>query len=295
METELWPNLLHYANRKNIPVLLANARLSEKSAKGYQRYYWFTHTMFEQITHIAAQSPDDAKRFEQLHVPKNKIQITGTIKFDMVLPHSIKEGAEHLRQQIGAYRPVWIAASTREGEEERILEAFALVKKQLPNCLLILVPRHPERFEKVKDMCRNRLYSVITRSSQYLCTENTDILLGDTMGELMLFYGSADVAFVGGTLLPYGGQNVLEPALFGLPIITGPHLFNFSEAARLLQDAHALVITDHVDTLAHEVIRFLQDAELRKATGERAQKVVEDNRGAVDRHMMLINRYIAAI
>lgn len=292
METELWPNLLYCSSRKKIPVLLANARLSEKSAQGYRRFFWFTHTMFERIALIAAQSSEDADRFEQLQVPKEKIKVAGSIKFDLVLPPSIKEGAEHLRQQIGAYRPVWIAASTREGEEERILEAFSLVKKQLPNCLLILAPRHPERFEKVRDMCRDRLYHVVSRSSKHTCAENTDILLGDTMGELMLFYGASDVAFVGGSLLPYGGQNMLEPALFGLAIITGRHLFNFSEAARLLQDAQALIIADTATALADNVVQFLQDTELRKATGDRALKVVEENRGAVDRHLLLIRKLI---
>lgn len=293
METELWPNLLHYSVKNGIPILLANARLSEKSAKGYRRFFWFTRLMFKQITAIAAQSLADAKRFEALGASQNKITITGSIKFDMVLPQSIKEGSEHLRQGIGASRPVWIAASTREGEEDRVLEAFAWVKRKIPACLLIIAPRHPERFEKVKDMCKNRLYRVVSRSSRQACTENTDVLLVDTMGELMLFYGASDVAFVGGSLLPYGGQNVLEPALFGLPIITGHYLFNFAEAARLLQDAKALIMIEQAQELAETVIPFLQDAELRKLVGERAQKVVEANRGAVNRHAALIKQWIA--
>ncbi|MGD9108188.1 MAG: lipid IV(A) 3-deoxy-D-manno-octulosonic acid transferase [Gammaproteobacteria bacterium] len=293
METELWPNFLHYARARQIPILLANARLSKKSAKGYAKIKNFTTNMLKNINNIAAQAPLDANRFIQLGAPQEHVITTGSIKFDIDLAPSIKEAGEILRQQLGANRPVWITASTHEGEEEIILNAFKKIKHQLPDCLLIIVPRHPERFAQVHTLCKKQNYNTVLRSSNEPCTTKTDIFLGDTMGELMQFYAASDIAFVGGSLAPIGGHNFLEPAILGLPIISGPHVFNFAEIARMLQEKHALVLIENSTELAAQVIKFFNDPKLRQQFGENAKVVVDANRGAVIKHMQLIQKLLS--
>lgn len=292
METELWPNLLHYTHRASIPIVLANARLSEKSACNYERVSWVTQSMLSQLSCVAAQAKEDADRFCRLGADKNKVQITGNIKFDLSLPSNLETEAQALKKQLGEQRLIFIAASTREGEEVYILEAFARIKAKLPECLLLLVPRHPDRFSMVADLCRARGYQIALRSARQSCDEKTDIFLGDSMGEMLLFYRVSDVVFVGGSLLPYGGQNVLEPAVLGRAIIVGPHTFNFTEAVRLLKDAQAIEIVATADALADKVIRFLEDQALRSSYGDRAKQVVEKNRGAVAKHMVILKQLL---
>jgi len=292
METELWPNLLHYTHRASIPIVLANARLSEKSAQKYERVKYFTQSMLSQLTCIAAQTQEDADRFYRLGADKNKVQITGNVKFDLALPANLELEAQRLRKQLGEQRLIFIAASTREGEEAYILEAFARIKTEIPECLLLLVPRHPDRFLTVADLCRARGYQIVLRSAQQSCDEKTDIFLGDSMGEMLLFYRVSDVVFVGGSLLPCGGQNVLEPAVLGRAIMVGPHTFNFTEAVRLLKEAQAIEIVATADTLADKVIRFLEDQTLRSSYGDRAKQVVEKNRGAAAKHMVILKQLL---
>jgi 3-deoxy-D-manno-octulosonic-acid transferase len=293
METELWPNLLHYTKTYQIPILLANARLSEKSATGYAKLKNFAAKMLKNITQIAAQSQLDANRFIKLGMPQQHVAITGSIKFDINLAPSIKEAGEVLRQQLDANRPVWIAASTHDGEEEIILQAFKQIKQQLPDCLLILVPRHPERFTTVATLCKKQGYTIVLRSTNETCSEKTDIFIGDTMGEMMKFYAAADIAFVAGSLVPIGGHNFLEPAILGLPIISGSHVFNFTEIARLLKEKHALVLIENSSELAKQVIKFFNDPKLRHEFGENAKLVVDANRGAVAKHMQLIKHLLS--
>lgn len=289
METELWPNLLYYAHKKQISVLLANARLSEKSARGYTKIKKFVARMLKNITQIAAQSQPDADRFIKLGMPQDRITITGNIKFDINLSRSSQEAGENLRQQLGANRPTWIAASTHEGEEEIILQAHKQIKNQAPECLLILAPRHPERFAPIAALCKKQDYKVVLRSSNEASDATTDIFLGDTMGELMKFYAASDVAFIGGSLVPIGGHNFLEPAILNLPIISGPHVFNFTEIAHLLTAKHALILVKNATELATQVINLFADPVLRQEFGANAKAVVNANRGAVEKHMKLIN------
>lgn len=293
METEVWPNTLYYARKKNIPIFLANARMSERSANGYLRFKRFFQKIFRCFSLIAAQAKADADRFHQLGVDEEKIKVVGSIKFDIKQPASILEASELLRQKLGASRPVWIAASTRDDEEEIILRAFELVKKQIPDCLLLLVPRHPERVDRVLHMCQQHHFKCVTRSSDKACDESIDVFMGDTMGEMMLFYGASDVTFVGGSLKPLGGQNMLEPASFGLPIITGPYLFNFAEAKRLLEEARAISIVNNETELAEKVVMFLSDVDARQKFGTAAKAVVEANRGALEKHLKLIELLLA--
>ncbi len=292
METEVWPNVLYYARKYNVPVLLANARMSERSAKGYMYFKHFIQKVFRCFSLVAAQAQADAERFHRLGVPQDRIKILGSVKFDIKQPASNFEAGELLRQKIGASRPVWIAASTRGNEEEIILRAFDLVKEKLPNALLLLVPRHPERVDKVLHMCQKHGYKTVLRSSDENCDLKTDVFLGDTMGEMMLFYAASDVAFVGGSLVPLGGQNMLEPASFGLPLITGPHLFNFEEAKRLLQEADAISIVNDEKELANQVIMCFSDVEVREQFGQNAKAVVDANRGALERHLKLIENLL---
>jgi len=286
METELWPNLIYYAHRAKVPIILANARLSERSYKGYARFKSFVSKMLKQINLIAAQSQADADRFVKLGMPAERMQITGNCKFDMKVPASLFEAGEVLRQQLGASRSVWIAASTHEHEEKIILTAFSKIKQAIPHALLILVPRHPERFHEVAELCKARQFKWVSRSAGQKCSLETDIFLGDTMGEMMLFFGASDVAFVAGSLLPeYGGHNLLEPALFALPILTGPNMRNFMGITSLLKENNAVVIVHNEQELADQVIAFFHNMDLRQQFGKQAQKVVESNRGSVEKHL----------
>ena len=292
METEIWPNLLVECERREIPTLLANARLSEKSAKSYARFETFTREVFSSIGQIAAQADADANRFIGLGADVNRVAVTGSLKFDLRIPASLFEQAESLRRMLGTERPVWIAASTREGEEEYILEAFAEVKKQLPNALLMLVPRHPERFDMVAALCQREGFSLIRRSNGGECSAETEVFLGDTMGELSLFLAAADVAFVGGSLVKCGGHNVLEASALGLPVAFGPHMFNFSTISRLLLSEGAAVQVEDAAMLGRTIGHWLQDADERNRVGEAGRLAVERNRGARERLFALVEKMV---
>ncbi len=279
METELWPNLLHAC--QNIPIVLANGRLSVNSAKGYLRIAKLTQQMLNNITVIAAQTKLDAYRFTLLGAALSKIRVTGSIKFDTSLP--IPETT--LRQKWGIKRKVWIAASTHAGEEEIILEVFARLKAEFKDLLLVLVPRHPERFNQVAKLCGQ---FVLARRTKDDVNANTEIYLGDTMGELAMLYTIADVAFVGGSLVPVGCHNLLEPAAVGLPVIMGPHVFECAEICRQLLVAQAASqITD--STQLYKTIKiYLADTRLAKETGDNGRLFVQKNQGALQRLLDII-------
>jgi len=289
METELWPNLLHALKQRAIPVILANARLSAGSAAGYQRIAGLTQEILANITVVAAQTEVDAARFKELGVPPDKIQVTGSLKFDTRLPPDYSEKTQTLRHQWGSERLVWIAASTHEGEEVAVLDAFSMLKKEWHDLLLVLVPRHPERFNRVATLCQRRGF-VVARRSEGSISPQIDIYLGDTMGELPLLYAACDVAFVGGSLVPVGGHNLLEPAAVGLPVIMGPHVFECAEICRQLLEAQAAHQIHEVAQLAPAVNQYLSDAVLRKQTGEQGQWFVEQNRGSLERLLKIIHR-----
>lgn len=281
VETEIWPNLLTICQQQQIPSLLANGRLSEKSARAYQRLDAFTRQTFQRITRLAVQSEDDAGRFAELGVPRERINVTGSIKFDMRIPASVQEQTQALRRLCGEDRPVWVAASTHEGEDEQLLEAHALILQQLPNSLLILVPRHPERFERVTQLAARHEFRVITRSSGVVCDRGTGVFVGDSMGELPIFIGASDVAFIGGSLVPTGGHNMLEASAQGVAVVFGPHVFNFPSIARLLLAEEAAIQVNDSDELARQVLSWLTDASERSRFGENGRRVVEQNRGAL--------------
>jgi 3-deoxy-D-manno-octulosonic-acid transferase len=288
METELWPNLFHGCKKRDIPIMIANGRLSASSAKGYARFGSLTREMLHCITLLAVQTQEEANRFIKLGMPKERVHVTGSIKFDITIPDDLKQKAMVFRQQWGSTRPVWIAASTHGSEDEIVLDAFAIIKKSFPDALLMLVPRHPERFPQVAALCRKRGYQVIQRSEQKECTRDTEIFLGDTVGELLLFYAASDITFVGGSFVPIGGHNLLEPAALGLPSITGPHLHNFTEISRLLRHSEATWVVHDEKELAEQILTLLQNSKTRHEAGERGRAVVLEHRGALAKHLQFI-------
>jgi len=283
METELWPNHIHQCARRGIPVALANARLSERSARGYARFAGLTRPMLEEMSLIAVQTETEAERFRALGARDECVQVTGSIKFDLKIDDQLLPRAVALREQWAArQRPVWIAASTHDGEDALILEAHRELLKVHSDALLILVPRHPERFAAVHELCAGQ-FSTVRRSTGDAVTAQTQVLLGDTMGELLFLYALADIAFVGGSLVATGGHNPLEPAALALPVLMGPHVFNFLEISAMLREAGALQQVDDVEGLAGAVRRLVELPQDARRMGEAGRAVMQANQGALRR------------
>lgn len=288
IETELWPNLFHECGRRRVPLVLASARISPRSLGKYRRFTGLFRAALAHGIVIAAQSERDAERFKSLGANPLRTHVTGNIKFDFELPPGLEQQGLALRSELAGERPVWVAASTHAGEEERVIEAFYAVRRSEPRCLLVLVPRHPERFEAVRSLLANRRLRTVVRSSGKPCGADTDVYLVDTLGELILFYAASHVAFVGGSLVPIGGHNLLEPAALGVPMITGPHNFNAQEIADLLVDCGAARKVADTRELAVTVNLLLADPDLRVQIGARAHAAVQANRGALDRLLALV-------
>lgn len=293
METELWPNLIHGCHEREIPFVIANGRLSEKSMKGYQhRMGNVLADILKDVAAIAAKSDKDAHAYVELGAPADKVMVTGSIKFDVQPPPGLAERAEALREESLGERPVWVAGSTHAGEDERILEAHRAVLEEYPDALLILVPRHPQRFDGVAQLLEREDVSFIRRSGDAVLDESHQVLLADTMGELMLMYAVSDVCFVAGSLKPVGGHNLLEPACLARPVLSGGYLFNFQDIAELFDEQDALIRCTESPDLAQQVISLLADEALREEMGQRAMSVVEKNRGALDRQFEIIRRHL---
>lgn len=295
METELWPNTLAACAKRNIPSLLINARMSEKSARGYQKFSALTRPMLKNVTKALVQNNADAERFHRMGLPLANTEITGNVKFDLTLNDELRQKAASLKQEWsqGGNFVVWIAASTHQGEDEIILDAFAACQQNptLKKLRLILVPRHPERFTGVTNLCESRGFVVAKRSAQKVAA-NTQIIIGDTMGELLLMFGASDIAFVGGSLVPNGGHNFIEPAVWQLPILSGSHVFNFAEVARLLGDVGALTLVASANELAQQVERLVLDEVERHKRGAAALQVANENRGALGKTLEHILLYL---
>lgn len=290
METELWPNLFRALARRRIPLVIANARLSPRSFQGYGRVRGFAAATLADCTHIAAQSDADAQRFRELGAPAARVSTMGNIKFDQAVPEAQVAAGRALRERLGARRPVWIAASTHEGEEEAVLAAQRALQKSQPAALLILVPRHPQRFDAVARLIERSGLACVRRSQleTTLVSGTASILLGDSMGEMFMYFAAADVAFVGGSLVPVGGHNVLEPAQLAKPVLFGPHMHNFVAARDLLLEAGGGQQTE-ADGLAAVLSSLLVDGEKRAAMGNAALTAVAANRGARERLLALID------
>ncbi|BAQ78427.1 lipid IV(A) 3-deoxy-D-manno-octulosonic acid transferase [Pseudomonas sp. St29] len=294
METELWPNHIDQCARRGIPVALANARLSARSAKGYGRFAALTAPMLAQMSLFAVQTETEAQRFRELGARPETVEVTGSIKFDLSIDPQLLVRARELRQQWQAMdRPVWIAASTHEGEDAVVLDAHRQLLASYPNALLILVPRHPERFNSVYELCRQQGFTTIRRSAGEPVDASTSVLLGDTMGELLFLYALADSAFVGGSLVANGGHNLLEPAALAKPVISGPHLFNFLEIAAMLREAGALQEVDDAEGLAVAVQRLFELPRDAQKMAEAGLKVLKANQGALQRLLDGLDRLLS--
>ena len=284
LETEIWPNLLYYCKKRGICTALVNARLSEKSQLNYQKFISLMQPAFESIDIILAQFDSDKIRLNEITKHKT-IDVCGNLKFDQAVPHELKEIATNIKKEWaidGELRPTLIAASTHEGEEEIVLNAFNIIQETYPNSLLILVPRHLERFDQVKELLKESKLDFVTRSNKSDVTKTTKVLLGDTIGELNFLYSLSNVAFVGGSLIDHGGQNLLEPAAQGLAILSGPNLRNFSDISKQLISSDALDIINNSLELSERFLFLIKNKEIALERGQSAYKVFSDNRGALD-------------
>lgn len=292
METEVWPNLYRECGRRHIPLVLASARLSEKSVRRFRRIAGLFRDTLAQDIVIGAQTQADADRFVAVGAQAARTYVTGNIKFDLQIPDEIRTRGQALREAQFSQRFVWVAGSTHEGEEQILLDAQRRVQSVHKDALLVLVPRHPNRFDRVREWLSAQGASYVARSAEAAVTADTSVLLVDTLGELLMFYAAADVAFVGGSLVPIGGHNLLEPAALGLPILTGPNNFNAPDIARLLFDSHAAQEVRSAETLAPAILDLYTHPENRSEMGRAALAIVEANRGAVARVMKLIEPLI---
>ncbi|BFI97138.1 MAG: lipid IV(A) 3-deoxy-D-manno-octulosonic acid transferase [Rhodanobacter sp.] len=290
VETEIWPNLYFACRRRGVPLMIVNARLSERSVRGYRPrpLRGMVRAALGCVDLIAAQSQRDAARYRLIGAPASRVVVCGNLKYDMPVPRDALSTGEHLRERWGARRPVWIAASTHEGEELAVLEAHLEALKRLPDALLLMAPRHPERFRPVENAVRSLGFAMGTYGADGAPSPSDQVFVIDAMGQLMPFYAAADLAFVGGSLVPIGGHNVLEPASLGTAVLVGPHTFNFEEiTASLVEHGGASRVPDG-GALGHAVLQLLCDSERCRAMGQAAQQVFERERGAVARLMQLI-------
>jgi len=292
METEIWPNLFYNCRINNIPVVIANARMSENSFAGYKRLSGLARDTLSNVSFVITQGQADADRIVALGADKSRVKVSGSIKFDIEFPEDINKKGLLLRQNIFHNRPVWIAASTHAGEEQIILSAFGSILQQHPDCLLIIAPRHPERSNTITDLSIKSGFITARKSQGQIVDDQVKVYLLDTLGELPEYYAASDLAFVGGSLIPHGGQNMLEPACLGVPVITGPNDHNFSEISTMLQLCGAAWTVVDVEELAQRVNLLLADKKLRHDAGEKGRKLVEVNRGSIHRLMEILHPYL---
>jgi 3-deoxy-D-manno-octulosonic-acid transferase len=288
-ETEFWPNIFAECASRRIPLLLVNGRVSQASLRGLLRVPRIARTMLENADLLCAQTRTDAQRLRNLGAPDALVKVTGNLKFDVALPARLLDEGRQLRDRWGRDRPVWIAASTHRGEEHKVLDAYERLRDRFPRLLLVLVPRHPERFQAVARLCLRRGFRMRLRSrARDALPADCEVLVGDSMGELQRLYAAADVAFIGGSLVPHGGQNLLEACAVHVPPIFGPHMFHFEEISAMALERGAACQVHDSAGLAAAVALYFEQPELRRAAGRAAHTLVTDNRGALERTLQLI-------
>lgn len=288
METEIWPNLYRGCGIRNIPLILVSARISPRSISGYRKLLPLIRETLSHGIIIAAQSRADADRFMELGANAERTMVTGNIKFDVRTDPAIGAKGRLLREALFGDRRVWIAASTHDREEQQVLEAHRQLLARYPDLLLLLVPRHPERFAGVRELVEKQAFSVVSRTENRSCDASTEVFLVDTMGEVPLFYACSDIAFVGGSLVAVGGHNLLEPAAQGLPIVTGPHLFNAQDIADQFIELGACRIAADSDALASVIAELLEKPDEAARIGRDGLKILEQNRGSLKRLLVLL-------
>lgn len=290
-ETELWPNLLHACHQQAVPVAVVNGRLSPRAFARYQRLRSLMASALANVTWLAAKSAQDAERFQALGCRAAVTQVVGSLKFEVPSQVKALKESEYLLQSWGA-RPVWVAGSTRDGEEALLLEAHRQLLKRFPTALLVLVPRHPQRFDEVAKLCSQGGWALSRRSQQQAVTPQTQVYLGDTLGELATLYAAGHVAYVGGSLVPLGGHNVLEPAALGKPVLCGPSLDNFSDVAEPLLAAGALSVVETPEALADALAERLATPSFALQIGQAGREVIEAHRGALARTLDGLSQWL---
>jgi 3-deoxy-D-manno-octulosonic-acid transferase len=284
METEIWPNLFAYCGKNEIPLYIINARLSEKSARGYQKIPGLISPALACVKSIAAQTQDDACRFAAIGAKTETVRTLGNIKFDVEVSNEVIQQGVQLKAELFAGRRfVWLIASTHKDEEAIFLEIYKKIKPKIPELLLVVVPRHPERFVEVKKLCEQNQLAVVMRTSGEICHRFDDVYLVDTMGELKMLYAASDVAFVGGSMVPVGGHNILEAAAVGTPVLFGPYMANFKEIAEGVLRQDAAIQCQDEGEIINSMIALYVDAEYRQSLVEKGKVFVRQNQGAITR------------
>jgi len=284
METEIWFNLIHACHSFNTPLLLLNGRMSEKSSQRYARFPRLTRTALLGLTSISAQTPDDALRLTKLGA--QNVSVMGNLKFDIEPPASMLELGKRLRDQFGPTRKIFLAASTREGEESLLLDV--LEQMHIPELLVVIVPRHPQRFAAVADLLEQRGIVFQRRSDDRIVTAEIRVVLGDSMGEMFAYYAAADLAFIGGSLLPFGGQNLIEACAVGTPVLIGPYTHNFAEATQLAVRAGAAIQVNDVREFNDSLHQLLNDQGALSKMSQRCIGFVKSNQGATNKALQII-------
>lgn len=294
VETEIWPNLFAACNKKAIPLFIINARLSETSYKGYQKLAGLTTPALNAATLIATQTSEDAQRFMNFMTDKHKVQILGNIKFDMQLSDTLINQGRNLRSQLFAGRFVWIIASTHKDEEIIFLLIYQELKKIIPQLLLLIVPRNMERFAEVYRLCEKQQLKTVMRTSGQACAMESDVYIADTMGELKMLYATADVAFVGGSMVNIGGHNVLEPAALGVPVMFGPYMANFKAIATGILAAQGALQCQNAQQITQTLLMLYQQSDYRQLIAAKGKAFVQQNQGAIEKIVALLVHNSAA-
>ncbi|PIV32463.1 MAG: 3-deoxy-D-manno-octulosonic acid transferase, partial [Lysobacterales bacterium CG02_land_8_20_14_3_00_62_12] len=290
METEIWPNLFFTCRRRGIPMVMANARLSARSLKGYGPVRPLIRAAIRSANFIAASSQQDAERLLKLGARPLSVRVVGNVKYDLRIPDGLAEIGKVMREYWGPARPVWVAASTHDGEESAVLRAHARVLRRFPDALLVIAPRHPERFRPSAQLCRGLGFRTLTRTEDGVARADTQCFVADTLGELLSFYAASDVAFVAGSFEPVGGHNVLEPAAVAVPILVGPNTFNFAEITESLIHQGAAIRVANAVELGDAVARLFADPAARQRMGTAALTAMQSERGAVARIIAIIDQ-----
>ncbi|MDP1665399.1 MAG: lipid IV(A) 3-deoxy-D-manno-octulosonic acid transferase [Methylobacter sp.] len=292
METEIWPNLFAHCGKNKIPLYIINARLSEKSASGYQKIPALVSPALACVKLIAAQTQDDANRFAAIGAKTETVRTLGNIKFDVEVSSEIIGQGAQLKADFFGGRFVWLIASTHKDEEVIFLDIYKKIKQKIPELLLVVVPRHPERFGEVKKLCEQNQLVVVMRTSGEICHQHTDVYLADTMGELKMLYAASDVAFVGGSMVPVGGHNILEAAAVGTPVLFGPYMANFKEIAVGVLRQNAAIQCQDESEIMNAVIALYADSAYRQSLAEKGKAFVRQSQGAITRIFDVLSRDI---
>ena len=290
METEIWPNLYGYCGENGIPLYIINARISEKSVRGYQKIPALIRPVIANVKQIAAQSQDDAERFMAIGAQPMQVKVVGNIKFDLEIPETIATEGKRLKADAFKGRFIWLVASTHRGEEQLLLDVYQALKQKIPELLVLIVPRHPERFAEVAELCRQNKLTVVTRTSNLPCQLDTDVYLGDTMGELKMLYAAADIAFIGGSMVPVGGHNLLEASAIGVPVLFGPYMANFKDIANKVLANKAAAQCKDKGELVKAIQALYSDVDYRNRLAENGKAFLTANRGALDKLCEMLAR-----